>query len=209
MRFFHLRFLSPIDRVDWLSNLAQRSRDVGATKGLLLLFATLFATACADDDLQPRRNETNLEALNRLVPITQTGAGTFGCLLNAELWIPEAVFEEEAVDARYFDSKNTTIVTDKQPISDNRDQRIVIGSVFTVGSKTSLKSLSKWTDSNRSGECRRIYVDTTMTNYMLVTHFDQSNKIISGLFEAIMTNPDCPQDTIKITEGRFDLRYRF
>ena len=177
---------------------------------VLALLPVLLAPSCADDDLQPRRNETDLEALNRLVPITQTGAGTFGCLLNGELWIPEAVFEEEAADVVMgtTNPNNITITADKQPISDNRDQLIVIGTVFVVGSKTDLKTSTKWRNSNRIDDCRRILIDTTIANYMLVNHFDQTNRTISGLFEATMTNPDCPQDTVRLTEGRFDLPYR-
>ena len=53
---------------------------------LLALLPLLCATACTpDDDLAPRPGETPLETLDRLVPITQHGAGTFGCLVNGEV----------------------------------------------------------------------------------------------------------------------------
>ena len=179
---------------------------------LLLLLSGLFlllATACADDDLQPRRNETDLEALDRLVPITQSGAGAFGCLLNGELWIPEAVFDEEAVDARYFNDNDLTIVADKQPISDNRDQFIIIGTIFSVNAKTPLKTFSEWVDATiETGECGLLSVDTLQENYMRITHFDQISRTVSGTFKAVFTSPNCPQDTIRLTEGRFDLPYR-
>ena len=139
----------------------------------------LLAPSCADDDLQPRRNETDLEALDRLVPITQTGAGTFGCLLNGELWISEAVFEEEAADAGVWTTNpnSLTITADKQPISDDRDQLLVVGSVFVVGSKSRLKSLSGWGDATvTEGECGLLNVDSLMENYMLVNHFDQTKE---------------------------------
>ena len=176
----------------------------------LLLATVLFFIACADDDLQPRRNETALEALDRLVPITQTGAGTFGCLLNGELWIPEAVFEEEAVDivAGTTTPNNITITADKQPIYDSRDHMLIIGTLFDLGSKTRLKKFSRWADNDREDECLELLVDTLLDNYILVRHFNSENKTISGSFEAIMTKPNCPQDTIRLTEGRFDLPYR-
>ena len=177
---------------------------------VLAMLPVLLAPSCADDALQPRRNESDLEALNRLVPITQTGAGTFGCLLNGDLWIPEAVFEEEAADAGVWSTNpnNLSIVADKQPISDERDQLLAVGSEFIVGVRTSLKTNSRWADGNRTDICRKIYIDTSLMNYMLVQHFDETDRTISGLFAATLVNPDCPQDTIRITEGRFDLPYR-
>ena len=177
---------------------------------VLALLPVLLATACADDDLQPRRNETDLEALNRLVPITQTGAGTFGCLLNGELWIPETTFSEDAADAvaGTTNPNDLTISARKRPISDSRDHLMTVGAVFVLDVETPLKNFSKWFDKNGSGECKRLQVDTLQQNYMIVSHFDQINKIVSGQFEAILVNPDCPQDTARITEGRFDLPYR-
>ena len=177
---------------------------------VLALLPLLLAPSCADDDLQPRRNETDLEALDRLVPITEIGAGTFGCLLNGELWIPEATFSEDAADAvaGTTNPNDLTISARKRPISDTRDHLLTIGSVFTIDIKTPLKTFSEWNDREGTGECSLLIVDTLQENFMLVTYFDQTNKVVSGEFEAVLINSDCPQDTIRVTEGRFDLPYR-
>ena len=170
----------------------------------------LLAPSCADDDLQPRRNETDLEALDRLVPITQTGAGTFGCLLNGELWIPESDLVENAIDALSATTSpnNISLTARKRPISDQRDHILKLATEAITDTQTPLKSFSGWTDRDGVGTCSSLDVDTLQENFILVTHFDQSSRIVSGRFEAVFTNPNCPQDTIKITEGRFDLPYR-
>ena len=176
---------------------------------VLALLPLLLATACADDDLQPRRNETDLEALHRLVPITQTGAGTFGCLLNGELWIPEMGESlDDKVDIVLSNPHLIEMTARKRPVSDARDHLITIGCFFKIDDIKPLSHITGWNDRDGSGECSRMFIDTFQENYMIVNHFDQINKTISGLFIATMTNPDCPQDTIKITEGRFDLPYR-
>ena len=181
-------------------------------KYLFLLFATLFATACADDDLQPRRNETDLEALNRLVPITQTGAGTFGCLVNGELWIPEVDGASDVAADALLDNDRTLVelTLRKEPLSDSRDQNMVIGCRFEeTGLDKGLTSYSFFLDRGKENSCRIIELDTNQTNYLIVDLLDDNTKVISGTFQCVFKEPDCPDTKIEITEGRFDLRYRF
>ena len=54
--------------------------------------------------------------------------------------------------------------------------------------------------------CSIYDIDTTKTNYIDVIHFDTLNKIVSAKFELTVCNP-C-NDTIRITEGRFDVKYK-
>ena len=178
---------------------------------VLAVLPVLLAPSCADDALQPRRNETDLEALDRLVPITQNGAGTFGCLVNGELWIPEVDGASDvAADATTGISNPTsmTIMLVKEPISDDRNQRMTIGTVFNVDSPTPMKRFALFLDSNRSGNCARINLDTNAVNLITVEYYDASSQIISGQFECTFREPDCAE-SIAVTNGRFDLRYRF
>ena len=180
----------------------------------LLLCAVLIsmAASCDDDDLQPRPDETPLEALDRLVPATQTGAGTFGCLVNGEVWIPEVDGSSDvAADALVGISNpfSLEITSIKEPISDNRSQILGIGSEFSVGNFSNMIEISRFTDTNIEGNCRKIFIDITEKNYIQIENYDQENLIISGRFECTMREPDCPDTKIEITEGRFDLIYRF
>ena len=179
---------------------------------LVLLSLLLSFAASCDDDISPRPDETPLEALDRLVPVSQRGAGTFGCLVNGELWIPEVDGASDvAIDGRTAISNpfNLTIVANKEPLSDERDQILVIGSVFQVDSLSPMKTFSNVTDKNVSGDCKKVTVETESTNFIQVLFFDQETQTISGRFECTMQEPDCPDTRIEITEGRFDLVYRF
>ena len=69
--------------------------------------------------------------------------------------------------------------------------------------------ISRFTDTNIEGNCRKIFIDITEKNYIQIENYDQENLIISGRFECTMREPDCPDTKIEITEGRFDLIYRF
>lgn len=50
---------------------------------IVLLATTLLAASCKKDKAQDDRTE-----LEKLPPITQTGANTFGCLVNGKAWLP-------------------------------------------------------------------------------------------------------------------------
>ena len=55
--------------------------------------------------------------------------------------------------------------------------------------------------------CTYDYFDSTVikNGVLTITKLDHSNRIISGTFNAILFKQGC--DTIKITEGRFDMKF--
>ena len=180
-------------------------------KYFFFLFSTFFLATCTpDDDLTPRPDETPLEALNRLVPITQTGAGTFGCLVNGELWIPEVDGASDvAADALLSSNDLLQILVRKEPLSDVRNQSFSLISRIEINSETSVAASSTFRDRNVAGECRSISNDTTMISFISVENLDRTSYIVSGRFKCTYQEPDCPDTKIEITDGRFDLRYRF
>ena len=179
---------------------------------LLALLPLLLLAACtSDDDLAPRPGETPLETLDRLVPITQHGAGTFGCLVNGEVWIPEVDGASDvAADATtgITNPNNMTISLRKEPISDSRNQLMTIGTVFRLLEKTPVKSFSFFYDADKPEDCVNITVETSLENFIRVDYYNSDLQIISGQFECTFREPEC-DDILNITNGRFDLRYRF
>ena len=169
----------------------------------------LAASCNDDDDLQPLPGESPLETLNRLVPITQTGAGTFGCLVNGEVWIPEVDGSSDvAADAIFSSSELLEISCTKEPLTDNRYNILTIGSRIEVGLKTPM-TIGRFFDDNQSGNCVVIEINISELHYIRIDFLDQDSQIISGHFECTMQEPDCPNTKIEITHGRFDLNYRF
>ncbi|CAD0001286.1 hypothetical protein [Flavobacterium salmonis] len=54
-------------------------------KNLLLLFTALFILTSCDKD---KDDDKPTNPIDQLPPVTQTGANTFGCLLDGEVFKP-------------------------------------------------------------------------------------------------------------------------
>ena len=171
----------------------------------------LYSACTPDDDLAPRPGETPLETLDRLVPITQHGAGTFGCLVNGEVWIPEVDGASDvAADAitGISNPNSLSIQLVKEPLSDMRDQRMTIGTLFQTDKETPMKSFSFFYDVDKVGSCVSIKIDTSLTNFIRIEHYDDDLQIVSGQFSCTFQEIGC-NEIVHVTNGRFDLKYRF
>ena len=49
------------------------------------------------------------------------------------------------------------------------------------------------------------YLSNSNSGFITITRFDYPNKIISGTFNMTLYNPDNSIETVKITDGRFDI----
>ena len=172
---------------------------------VLALLPILLASSCQDDDATPEPRALELP------PLTHIGAGTFGCLMDGEVWLPEVDgIREVAIDALFTYPPRITITATKEPISTDQDESITISRAYPIDSANNRMTLfSNFYDKRGVADCKIIEVDTSQANYLIVDHLDETNSTISGRFECVMREPDCPEKTIRITEGRFDVRYRF
>jgi len=139
-----------------------------------------------------------------LPAITMEGKNTFGCYVNGELWLPKGrgdgslpIFVDMTVNnflAIYADNRNSGItiaIKDTTGIKVNHPYSLTDGLNFIASYLIIKKEISCQTKNPDviSGE---------------VTLSKLQNQIISGTFEFTTYNPDCG-DTIKVTEGRFDI----
>lgn len=163
-----------------------------------------------------KKNKTKTE-LEKLPAITQSGANTFGCLINGKAWAPNGFHIQPnffvIVDPGYKDG-NVDIRAYR--IGDGIREDISLGS-------DSIKSAGtfKISDYSRAG----FYFSKSTANlskdfceifnggifrrngFIKIVKYDLINGIISGEFEIQMINKDCGYgDTIKITNGRFDYK---
>jgi hypothetical protein len=140
----------------------------------------------------------------KLPPITSEGKNTFGCMVDGKLWLPESRlgltgFHAEA-DANflaiYADGESNTGITigliDSSGIKVNKEYALTVflNQYFV---ESSFISNGDWCDYRR--------YHTTSGR---VTLSRKDRKAISGTFEFTVFNPDCG-DTVKITDGRFDI----
>lgn len=165
--------------------------------------------SCGDDD--------NNTIISVLPPATQTGENTFGCLIDGEVFIPDAgnclgcidvSASYEFVDGKYYlaisgvyDRNNSmkNISLFSPPIDSLEEIEYPLKSYENgieysaeVGVVNNTVSKSYFTSNEQPG-------------LLTITKFDESNKIISGTFEfnAFTTS----NESITITQGRFDVEY--
>lgn len=150
----------------------------------------------------------------KLPAITQTGANTFGCLINGKAWLPaghEYPTSNYRVNINPRDSnvlirvyrKTSTI---REDLYFNSDTIKAIGTYLITDTTRTRNGFHKSTSNLSTDFCNIRYdVMVQRQGFLKITRYDLSNGIISGEFEVSMVNPDCGYgDTIKITKGRFD-----
>jgi hypothetical protein len=174
----------------------------------LLKIAWLLAMASSAIFPSCKKDKTQEE--EQLPAITQTGANTFGCLINGKVYTPKG-FEQNKPNFNMIvdlgNNGNLDIRTFRKDLG--LDTRLTfsafgISSTGTYTTGTSMIFPSYVRDLN-SGSC---YFTSSNNNYksgvIIITKYDNINKIFSGQFEFDLYDPSIGCDTIKIRQGRFD-----
>ena len=177
----------------------------------VLLAITIGFTQCCKE----KPTSSNNNDIPGLPPATQTGANTLGFLLNGVPWTPagnngtanlsmdfdpginDGIFGIAAYHANPADISSIAF-----GIRDSLNHAVV-PQMYSIG-KISLGGLifrDKFL-------CERDSDDSLIhtKGSILINRLDRTNGIISGTFECTLFNPSCG-DTIKITKGRFDLKF--
>lgn len=170
---------------------------------LLLLLTTFTLSFCNIDDDKPK---TELE---KLPPATQTGANTFGCLLDGKAFLPGSFPNAtncfyQLVDGEYyfamaFGNTNFNAI--------NID--VGVGTQKLQIQQNVQYDLFELSDNNAFGGYNfgtfNYYTTNTHTGKLTITKLDEINHIVSGTFwfDVIDNNGVVHQ----IREGRFDAQY--
>ena len=158
--------------------------------------------------------------VNALPPETQSGANTFGCLVDGRAWIPtgtNAIGSKPisggyiaALPPIYSNATNISLLTSR----DNERISFYIRNVDRVGTyplnfNTQPEPASLYPQnyggfiSYYTGGGDFYMTTTTYTGSVEITRADSVNRIVSGRFS--FTGVSSIGKTIKITDGRFDL----
>ena len=175
----------------------------------LILIASLTMIASC-------KKENTLEVeLAKLPPATQTGANTFGCLINGKVFIPKGyngtgtpnpkitynigvnglpVFSIEAKRMTNNHEFEGGVLISFQNIKDTAQYVYPKNFNFSVGWPTLLNS------------CGTVAFDSTILKMgeAFFTRYDPVNRIFSGTFHCKFKTLTC--DTVFITDGRFDFK---
>ena len=152
---------------------------------------------------------------DQLPPATQTGANTFGCLVNGKVFVPKGYdgtgrpnphvqYDYDLNGQPYFSIETNLFVNSNSQggvllvfrnLNSTRYYSINNDLRFTVGWPQVL--------SNCGGQT----LDTTVKSRGggTITKLDISNQIISGTFDFKYKTQIC--DTVFVTDGRFDIKF--
>ena len=166
----------------------------------LLLAALLGLSQCKKNDPDP---------VSQLPPATQTGANTFGCLVNGQPWTPRGS----------DGTSNYTVSYDQNIYSGSLEVKVYrlsggFGQFINFGcdsiSTTGIYSLNRpsrsafFTDTESPSACQNY--DGQLGQYrrgnLTITRLDRAAGIVSGTFAFTLYKPGC--DSVRITQGRFD-----
>ncbi|WGH74390.1 DUF6252 family protein [Tenacibaculum tangerinum] len=180
----------------------------------VLLFAVIIFFNCSN-------NDDSIEQ-DQLPPITQTGANTFGCVVNGKVIIPKdgiGVPQPKGINVYYF--QNNNFVIDAANLKDSNRDRIYlyVNNLTSTGTYSFGVSNGQGTSTfepdfphcwvrtfdNANGSKR--YFSNLNSGSITVTYFDANNHIVAGTFQLTVANENDTNDVIEITEGRFDVNW--
>jgi len=176
----------------------------------LLLVALLGLSQC--------KKKSDPAPVDQLPPATQTGANTFGCLLNSQAWTPSGNDGTENYRVTYdptYHGGNLSIRVYRYIGDTGKFQSFLIGGdqINQTGSYSFITSSTFPTpgprniyffDGTQSRPCNDYGTNpgTTTKGQLVVTRLDLTAGIISGTFAFTLYQPGC--DSVRVTQGRFD-----
>ncbi len=178
-----------------------------------LLFISLTASKC-------KKDKTPINAVDQLPPETQTGANTFGCLVDGKVFLPKGiglnprltcyyqyiyypspsgfVFQVSASDNSKPSSPiNVNIGIDSISIENGKIYQLQTQGIKGIGRG----NFRKFTNNSLDD----FYTYSPTSGELLIKKFDEINQIASGTFwfNAVNVNGD----TVHVTDGRFDMQF--
>jgi hypothetical protein len=174
---------------------------------LLLCSIVLCSSQC-------KKNNTNVLE-DQLPPATQTGANTFGCLVNGKVYVPSGYSGGTKPNPHFVYEIGLNGLPTLNMSADKIENTNYKGSIFlSIGNLNHLGTYNYPVDMNFSvgwvdviGTCGTIAFDTTIKKWGggIITKLDIPNRIISGTFSCKFKTLQC--DTVFITDGRFDIKF--
>ncbi|MBL7829252.1 MAG: hypothetical protein JNJ57_21635, partial [Saprospiraceae bacterium] len=163
-----------------------------------------------------RKPETPIDPLP---PATQEGANTFGCYINGEPWVAEIAWyildpSLRNIDAAYdepgvglYDVYSFSLTTQK--VDSFLHEYMILGMRPVYSAENfDLHQISYSNIEFSLDNPRRIFkIDSSLVQTLKITTLDTERNICAGTFSFTLTTKD-KSDTIRITDGRFDVRYQ-
>jgi hypothetical protein len=177
---------------------------------LYLCLATLTqCSKCKREDPAPA------DQASQLPPATQTGANTFGCLVNGKPYTPQGrVGLGSNFAVSYdptFNGGDLIVSTYSAAGTANRQYLSVLGNHIKKAGNYQFSSSNEagafFDDNTRTVSCD--YYDSRNSGSfskgaITITRLDLQAGVVAGTFAVSIAKPGC--DTLKVTQGRFDAK---
>ena len=141
---------------------------------------------------------------------TQTGANTIYAKVNGKPWQKAACWSCIGGSGlrRNYDDRTYFNITGENPKDGNSTITIVIPNLKIMGQyELSAQSLNYARFNRYNPETQRFYTSVTNKGKVTITKLDMTNKILSGTFEFSAEDENNPANTIKVSDGWFDITF--
>lgn len=173
---------------------------------------------------------TLIEAPNLVLPPeTQTGANTFGCLINGKLLVPRdgtGTIGSSDKGARFWGGyplETDYYEIDVRDYKSDKQARLLlhvhaahfngVGN-YIVDNSNGSRGIDGLSHNylhcmifNNATNSYQFYRSFNNSGNVTITRYDFANRIISGVFSCKVRNSTNQNDEIEITQGRFDIKW--
>jgi len=180
---------------------------------LFILSFALLSSSCKKHVIQP------VNQLSLLPPATQTGANTFGCLVNGQAFVPKnrSILQGPDLQCNYIYTAGGyhLTVAGGNKSSNGNITDIIVGTdslaiaegetlhFNTFVSGNAQASYTLYSFDNTRGD--QYATNNTVSGQLVITKLDPTKQIVSGTFYFNAVNNK--GDSVKVTDGRFDMPY--
>jgi hypothetical protein len=147
-----------------------------------------------------------------LPPITDTGANTFGCLVDGKVFVPQKpAFSSYEILQCNYQLVAGVLYLGLAGRDFVHDGSVSFGYYGYIHGDTVIQFTSPWVEVGVCGQYspklyQDYYTQLPPSGELHVTHFDSLRQIISGTFWFNAVD-SATKDTVHITDGRFDVHY--
>jgi hypothetical protein len=148
---------------------------------ITFLFITTFLTCCNKDG-----NPTTTNPVDQLPPATQTGANTFGCLLDGQVFKPGLTNNSYNCFYQFVDGSYYFSLQANRRDSNNNLVRLGCSTQRLQIFEGQIYQLKERIDGNANGKyffnLDFVYTTSTEVGELKITKLDFTNNIVSGTF---------------------------
>lgn len=156
---------------------------------------TLTGSNCKKENNEPQ-----------LPPATQTGANTFGCLINGKAYMPGGWDGNHSNYRAFVDGMDSSLDIRTYNFETSKKLQITFGS-SGLYSGINLPFYHAGRSTLGIAKINNCYIPVNDSVYrkgeLKITRYDLQNGIVAGEFNCVIYKQGCT-DTVRITNGRFD-----